>query len=69
MTSAKQELETALGDLLREFKACHPELLEHIIEGLMGETGCSRDGAIRSLAEFEIVTRHLLEASKSIGEA
>lgn len=69
MTSKKQELEAALTDLLRELKACPPELLEEMIQGLMSETGCSRDMAIRRLAEFEEIGRRILEASKSIGEA
>lgn len=64
----KRDFETALSDLQREWRRTSPWLLQTFIEGLMMERGCSRDEAIRELAEFERTLVHLIEASRSIGE-
>jgi hypothetical protein len=65
----KRDFEKALGDLLRELRRTQPWVLQAIIEDRMKHSGCSEDEAIRELAEFETLTKRLLEASQSIGEA
>jgi hypothetical protein len=65
----KRDFEKAMSDLLRELRRTSGWVLEAIIEDRMEQTGCSEDEAIRWLAEFETLTKLLLEASQSIGEA
>jgi hypothetical protein len=64
----KRDFEKTMSDLLRELRRAHPWVLQAMIEALMEERGCSEDEAIRELAEFETLTKRLLEASQSIGE-
>jgi hypothetical protein len=64
-----RDFEKSLSDLLREWRRTSPWLLEAMIEGLMEDKGCSRDEAIRELAEWETTLKQMLEASQRIGEA
>jgi hypothetical protein len=67
--SVKRQFESAAADVLRELERCSPGLLAAIIEETMRDKDCTRDEAIRWLAEFETTLKQLLEASQSIGEA
>ena len=65
MNVTKQQFEKLLSDLLCELEQCPPWLTAALIEDLASRQGCTRDQAIRELAEFETTVQHWLKASRS----